>query len=104
MSRGRFAGAVGSWLVALRIARREARRARGRTALVLAMITLPVLVLSFTAVSWDMAQLTRAEKLDRRLGGADAELRWSAENALVQDAWGRTPGRPGARRCRGPAR
>lgn len=88
MSRGRFAGAVGSWLVALRIARREARRARGRTALVLAMITLPVLVLSFTAVSWDMSQLTRAEKLDRRLGGADAELRWSAENALVQDAWG----------------
>ncbi|MDZ5442616.1 FtsX-like permease family protein [Micromonospora sp. 4G57] len=88
MSRGRFAGAVGSWLVALRIARREARRARGRTALVLAMITLPVLVLSFTAVSWDMAELTRAEQLDRRLGGADAELRWSAENALVQDAWG----------------
>ncbi|RZU74030.1 putative ABC transport system permease protein [Micromonospora kangleipakensis] len=88
MSRGRFAGAVGSWLVALRIARREARRARGRTALVLAMITLPVLALSFTAVSWDMAELTRAEKLDRRLGGADAELRWSAENALVQDAWG----------------
>ncbi|SCG36452.1 FtsX-like permease family protein [Micromonospora inositola] len=88
MSRGRLAGAVGSWLVALRIARREARRARGRTALVLAMITLPVLALSFTAVSWDMAQLTRAEKVDRRLGGADAELRWSAENALVQDAWG----------------
>ncbi|WP_319458920.1 FtsX-like permease family protein [Micromonospora sp. RTP1Z1] len=88
MSRGRFAGAVGSWLVALRIAQREARRARGRTALVLAMITLPVLALSFTAVSWDMAQLTRAEKLDRRLGGADAELRWLAENAVVQDAWG----------------
>ncbi|GAA4562315.1 hypothetical protein GCM10023176_03230 [Micromonospora coerulea] len=88
MSRGRFAGAVGSWLVALRIARREARRARGRTALVLAMITLPVLALSFTAVSWDMARLTRAEQLERRLGGADAELRWSAENAVVQDAWG----------------
>ena len=50
MSRGRLAGAVGSWRAALRIARREARRARGRTALVLAMIALPVLALSFTAV------------------------------------------------------
>ena len=35
-----------SWRTALRIARREARRSRGRSALVLAMIALPVLFLS----------------------------------------------------------
>ncbi|MFG3705035.1 FtsX-like permease family protein [Micromonospora sp. NPDC047670] len=85
---GRLAGAVGSWWAALRIARREARRARGRTALVLAMITLPVLVLTFTAVSWDMAELTRAERNGRQLGVADAELLWVARGPVFQDAWG----------------
>ena len=43
-----------SWLVALRIARREARRAKGRTALIVAMIALPVLALTFAAATYDM--------------------------------------------------
>ncbi|NYF57564.1 FtsX-like permease family protein [Micromonospora purpureochromogenes] len=85
---GRFAGAVGSWRAALRIARREVRRARGRTALVLAMITLPVLALTFVAVSYDMAALTRGERAAQRLGAADAELRWIADTAVAQDPWG----------------
>ncbi|MEU1885751.1 ABC transporter permease [Micromonospora rifamycinica] len=85
---GRLGEAVGSWRAALRIARREARRARGRTALVLAMIALPVLALSFVAVSYDMAALTRAESFDHRAGDADVELRWLSENPLHQDAWG----------------
>ncbi|MFE9690527.1 FtsX-like permease family protein [Micromonospora sp. NPDC005806] len=88
MSRGRLAATLGSWRTALRIARREARRSRGRTALVLAMIALPVLALSFAAASYDMAELTRAEQLERRLGTADAELRWTAVNPVTQDAWG----------------
>ncbi|MET8907390.1 FtsX-like permease family protein [Micromonospora sp. NPDC004551] len=88
MSRGRLAATLGSWRAALRIARREARRARRRTALVLAMIALPVFGLSFAAVSYDMAELSRAEQLDRRLGGADAELRWADLNRVAQDAWG----------------
>ncbi len=41
--------AMRSWLVALRIARREARRAKGRTLAVVAMIALPVAALSFAA-------------------------------------------------------
>ncbi|MEH0981222.1 ABC transporter permease [Micromonospora sp. CPCC 205556] len=90
MSRDRLTGALGSWRAALRIARREALRARGRTALVLAMITLPVLALTFVAVSADMAELTRAERIERRLGTADAELRWVAEDAVTQEAWGET--------------
>ncbi|MFE9653602.1 FtsX-like permease family protein [Micromonospora sp. NPDC006431] len=88
MNRDRTAATLGSWRTALRIARREARRARGRTALVLAMIALPVLALSFAAASYDMAELSRAEELDRRLGAADVELRWTAVNPLKQDAWG----------------
>ncbi|MFD2764585.1 FtsX-like permease family protein [Micromonospora eburnea] len=88
MSRGRLAATFGSWRTALRIAHREARRARGRTALVLAMIALPVLALGFIAVTWDMANLSQAEQLDRRLGAADAELRWTDGSAIQQDAWG----------------
>ncbi|MGY3516037.1 FtsX-like permease family protein [Micromonospora sp. PTRAS2] len=86
----RLLAALRSWRAALRIARREARRARGRTALVLAMITLPVLGLALSAVSYDMAELSRAERIDRRLGAADAELRWVAEGPVAQDAWGDT--------------
>ncbi|MFI2651885.1 FtsX-like permease family protein [Micromonospora fulviviridis] len=88
MNRGRLAATLGSWRAALRIARREARRARRRTALVLAMIALPVLGLTFAAVSYDMAELTRAERMDRQLGGADAMLRWIDLSAIAQDAWG----------------
>lgn len=91
---GRLVAALRSWRAALRIARREARRARGRTALVLAMIALPVFGLTFVAVSYDMADLTRAERIDRRLGTADAELRWLADGPLTQDAWGEAPDIP----------
>ncbi|MEV0212223.1 FtsX-like permease family protein [Micromonospora sp. ALFpr18c] len=86
--RRRFAELTGSWRAALRIARRESRRARRRTALVLAMIALPVLVLAFLAASYDMAELTPQERIDRRLGVADAELRWVSQSPVVQDEWG----------------
>ncbi|MBB5872276.1 putative ABC transport system permease protein [Allocatelliglobosispora scoriae] len=66
-----------SWAVSLRIARREARRNRGRSLLVLAMIGLPVLGLSFAAVSYDMFNLTRPELIERRLGAADALVSWA---------------------------
>ncbi|MET8232309.1 FtsX-like permease family protein [Micromonospora sp. NPDC005298] len=86
--RRRFAELTGSWRAALRIARREARRSRRRTALVLAMIALPVLVLAFLAASYDMAELTPQEQVDRRLGVADAELRWVSQSPVEQDEWG----------------
>ncbi|WP_309222850.1 ABC transporter permease [Micromonospora sp. CP22] len=88
LSRARLAEAIGSWRAALRIARREARRARGRTALVLAMIILPVLALSFVSVSVEMSRLTPSEELDRRLGSADAELRVVSRSSIQQSADG----------------
>ncbi|MEV2240507.1 ABC transporter permease [Micromonospora sp. NPDC049891] len=87
-SGARLAETIGSWRAALRIARREARRARGRTTLVLAMIILPVLALSFIAVSVDMARLTPSEELDRRLGSADAELKVVSRGPVEQNADG----------------
>lgn len=88
VGRRRIAELTGSWRTALRIARRESRRARRRTALVLAMIALPVAALAFLAASYDMAALTPQERVDRRLGVADAELRWIADNPVGQDERG----------------
>ncbi|MEU8424720.1 FtsX-like permease family protein [Micromonospora sp. NPDC048835] len=88
VGRRRFAELTGSWRAALRIARRESRRSRGRTALVLAMIALPVAALAFLAASYDMAELTPGERVDRRLGVADAELQWIASSPVEQDEWG----------------
>lgn len=79
---------LGGWRTALRIAMREMRRAKGRSALVVAMIALPVLALSFTAVTYDMFRLTQAEERDRRLGPADAELQWYGDGPVRQDAAG----------------
>ncbi|MFF5227916.1 FtsX-like permease family protein [Dactylosporangium sp. NPDC000521] len=79
---------MSGWLVSLRIARREARRAKGRTALVLSLILLPVLGLSFAAVTYDMFTLTPAEQLDRDLGRFDASVHWPFSGTITQDAEG----------------
>lgn len=60
-----------SWLVALRIARREARRAKGRTALIVTMIALPVLALTFAVATYDSYELTPQEQATRMMGTAD---------------------------------
>ncbi len=72
------------WMPALRIARREARKAKGRSSLVLAMIGLPVALLAFAAVLFDMFSLTTQERLDRRLGTSDAYIRWYSTDELTQ--------------------
>jgi putative ABC transport system permease protein len=75
---------MSSWLTALRIARREARRAKGRSALVVTLIGLPVLAATSAAVSYDMFTLTAEEELDRELGAADAQLNWVAGDPVQQ--------------------
>jgi len=47
------------WRVALRVARREARRAKGRSVLVIGMIMVPVAALAFAAVVNDTFTLPR---------------------------------------------
>jgi putative ABC transport system permease protein len=79
---------IASWRVALRIARREAARAKGRSALVLVMLAIPVLGLAFAAVSWDMFTLTPDERADRAMGTADARITWPFAGPLRQDASG----------------
>ncbi|HWS33139.1 MAG TPA: FtsX-like permease family protein [Actinoplanes sp.] len=81
-------GFAGSWRTALRVARRETARAKGRSALVIAMIALPVCGLGFAAASYDMFTLTPAERATRTLGGADAIVRPIGAEAIVQDRAG----------------
>ncbi|WP_432120949.1 ABC transporter permease [Streptomyces sp. S1] len=64
-----------SWRAAIRIARRDAWRAKGRSALVLAMIALPILGVSAFDLTFRSSELSPAEKLDRTIGAADARFR-----------------------------
>ncbi|MFI7487325.1 FtsX-like permease family protein [Micromonospora echinaurantiaca] len=80
----RIPDALVSWRTALRIAWRETRRAKGRSALVVAMIATPVLALSFAAASYDMYRLTDDERLERTLGAADARVTWEYDGAVEQ--------------------
>ncbi|MFJ1704382.1 FtsX-like permease family protein [Kitasatospora sp. NPDC088346] len=63
-----------AWRATLRIARRDALRARGRSALVLAMIALPVLGVAGADVVFRSSQLGPSEVADRLMGRADAML------------------------------
>jgi ABC-type transport system, involved in lipoprotein release, permease component len=75
---------VASWRAALRIAGREARLAKGRSALVAVMLAVPVLALTAAAVTTDMMSLTGAEKATQRMGAADARIEWPAHRPVMQ--------------------
>src|SRR5215218_7972255 len=73
------------WRTALRVARREARRARGRSGLVIAMIALPVAALAFGAVSRDTFTLTPGERADRLMGTTQAAMIWEHSGPVYQE-------------------
>ncbi|MDR6173860.1 putative ABC transport system permease protein [Nocardioides zeae] len=56
------------WRPLLRLARRDLARHRGRTAIVLVMLTLPVLVVTAGAVLFATGDISSTERLDRELG------------------------------------
>ncbi|MGW4700117.1 FtsX-like permease family protein [Streptomyces sp. NPDC004285] len=64
-----------SWRAAIRIARRDAWRSKGRSALVLAMIALPILGVSALDLTYRSSELSPAEQAERQLGAADARFR-----------------------------
>ncbi|MFE2496638.1 FtsX-like permease family protein [Streptomyces scopuliridis] len=63
-----------SWRAAVRIARRDAWRFKGRSFLVLAMIALPILGVSAADLTLRSAELSTTESLNRDLGRADARI------------------------------
>lgn len=64
-----------SWRLALRLARRDALRHRGRSILVLVMIALPVLAVTAADVVIATQDVSSVEGLERRMGSAEALLR-----------------------------
>ncbi|MFJ1613709.1 FtsX-like permease family protein [Streptomyces sp. NPDC088249] len=60
------------WRAALRIARRDAMRAKGRSALVVAMIAVPVLGVTALDVTFRSVTPSVAETLTSKIGSADA--------------------------------
>ncbi|MFE2288560.1 FtsX-like permease family protein [Streptomyces sp. NPDC059443] len=63
-----------SWIAAIRIARRDAWRSKGRSALVLAMIALPIVGVSAADLTVRSSQLSAGQRMDRLLGTADARV------------------------------
>jgi putative ABC transport system permease protein len=76
---------VNGWRTALRMAWRETRRAKGRSALVLVMIALPVAALSFGAVVYKTFTLTPGEQANRLMGTAQAAAIWPYDGPIHQD-------------------
>jgi putative ABC transport system permease protein len=75
------------WRPLLRLARRDLARHRGRTAIVLVMLTLPVLVVTAGAVLYASADISSTERLDRELGPeAQAALAPTSMGPLRQAA------------------
>lgn len=75
---------LGGWRPALLIAWRDALRHRGRSILVLVMISLPVLAVSAAAVIIKTAEVNGIEVADRTLGAADALVRTEGRGQVVQ--------------------
>ncbi|MER5862075.1 FtsX-like permease family protein [Kitasatospora sp. NPDC002040] len=63
---------LSAWRAALRIARRDALRAKGRSALIIAMIALPVVGVTGADIVARSSQLTPQERSTRLMGTADA--------------------------------
>ncbi|PKH37969.1 hypothetical protein CXG46_21585 [Nocardioides alpinus] len=77
---------MAGWRPALRIAWRDALRHRGRSILVLVMISLPVLAVSAAAVIIKTAEVSGTEGAERQLGAADARIRTEGRGRVVQGA------------------
>ncbi|MEO5851707.1 MAG: hypothetical protein ABIQ15_04260, partial [Nocardioides sp.] len=78
---------LSGWRPLLRLAWRDARRARGRSILVLVMIALPVLGVSAAAIAYRTMEVTGVEGLDRTIGSADAGIRVDPGSARVVQAF-----------------
>lgn len=75
---------AGSWRVAARLARREVRRRRGRTALVVLLIAVPVAAMVVAAALYRAGETTAAEHWQFEHGQADA-AQWGVNDPTTVD-------------------
>src|SRR6478609_2020477 len=68
----RYAAWRSSWAVALRMARRDVRRHKGRSALVVVMVAVPTLLLSLVVTLAATSDISGAEKIPSLMGSGQA--------------------------------
>jgi putative ABC transport system permease protein len=66
------------WALAARLARREVRRRKGRTALVVALVAIPVIAMTIASVVYRTTRDTSADLFARQFGSADLVV-WGIE-------------------------
>ena len=75
---------LSGWRLALRLAWREAWRAKGRSALVLVMVTLPVVAVVAADVAQATSSVSAVEGLDRTVGSSQALVTAVSRSPVVQ--------------------
>lgn len=81
-----------SWRVALRLARRDVRRHRGRNALIVLMVGLPVALLVAGTTLYASDQIQGAERIPFAMGASQALLTPDVQSAVAQQPDGRLAG------------
>ena len=84
LAAGRFARWLAGWRVAIRMARRDARRYKWRSALIVAMVGLPVLLLTGGITLMATTDVSMAESVPRVMGSGQARISPSGSVRLVQ--------------------
>ncbi|MFD1536357.1 ABC transporter permease [Nonomuraea guangzhouensis] len=79
---------MSAFAAALRISRRDAVRFKGRTALIMVMIGLPVLLITGVLTGYATIDVDAREGLTTRLGSADAWIGTSRFGSIEQDPFG----------------
>lgn len=81
---GRLAQWRSTWAVALRMARRDVRRHRGRSALVVVMVVLPTLLLSTVVTLAYTSEVSGTERIPSAMGSGQAFLEWPGTQRMRQ--------------------
>ncbi len=81
---GRFARWLAGWRVAIRIARRDARRYKWRSALIVTMVGLPVLLLTSGITLMATNDISMAESVPRVMGSAQARIYGGGSTRVIQ--------------------
>ncbi len=71
------------WRLALRMARRDVRRDRGRSVFIWLMIAIPMTIISASQVVLASQDISPAEDLDLRLGTSQARLTWTGKDCAL---------------------
>jgi putative ABC transport system permease protein len=82
----RYAAWRSSWAVALRMARRDVRRHKGRSALIVVMVTVPTLLLSALVTIAATSDVAGTELIGRTMGTGQAYLEGVSPTKVAQTA------------------